>query len=122
MEVSAIDVFANVTALQEIRMEPLDISQKEGTENIVVPPNTLWGDFPPKIPEDEVKPVNESGEIVLSRVVIPESTMDRRQIPGHRITMFATGIISKMWHPARSIPPGRRQRCGLIFWQLCLFP
>ena len=53
-------------------MEPLDISQKEGTENIVVPPNTLWGDFPPKIPEDEIKPVNESGEIVLSRVVIPE--------------------------------------------------
>ena len=50
VEVSAIDVFANVTALQEIRMEPLDISQKEGTENIVVPPNTLWGDFPPKIP------------------------------------------------------------------------
>ena len=97
VEVSAIDVFANVTALQEIRMEPLDISQKEGTENIVVPPNTLWGDFPPKIP-------------------------DRRQIPGHRITMFATGIISKMWHPARSIPLGRRQRCGLIFWQLCLFP
>ena len=41
-------------------------------ENIVVPPNTLWGDFPPKIPEEEVKPVNESGEIVLSRVVIPE--------------------------------------------------
>ena len=72
VEVSAIDVFANVTALQEIRMEPLDISQKEGTENIVVPPNTLWGDFPPKIPEDEIKPVNESGEIVLSRVVIPE--------------------------------------------------
>lgn len=72
VEVSAIDVFANVTALQEIRMEPLDISQKEGTENIVVPPNTLWGDFPPKISEDEVKPVNESGEIVLSRVVIPE--------------------------------------------------
>ena len=45
VEVSAIDVFANVTALQEIRMEPLDISQKEGTENIVVPPNTLWEIF-----------------------------------------------------------------------------
>ena len=72
VEVSAVDVFADVTSLQEIRMEPLDISQGEGEENIVVPPNTLWGDFPPKIPEEEVKPVNESGEIVLSRVVIPE--------------------------------------------------
>lgn len=72
VEVSAVDVFADVTSLQEIRMEPLDISQGEGEENIVVPPNTLWGDFPPKIPEEEVKSVNESGEIVLSRVVIPE--------------------------------------------------
>ena len=51
VEVSAVDVFADVTSLQEIRMEPLDISQGEGEENIVVPPNTLWGDFPPKIPE-----------------------------------------------------------------------
>ncbi|MDD7521490.1 MAG: peptidoglycan-binding protein, partial [Lachnoclostridium sp.] len=33
---------------------------------------TLYGDYPPKEPESEIKPVNESGEIVLSRVVIPE--------------------------------------------------
>ena len=30
------------------------------------------GNYPPKIAESEIKPVNESGEIVLSRVVIPE--------------------------------------------------
>ena len=40
--------------------------------NIVITANTLYGNFPPKIPEDEIKPMNESGEIVLSRVVIPE--------------------------------------------------
>ena len=45
VEVSAIDVFPNETALQEIRMEPLDISQGEGEKNIVVPPNTLWEIF-----------------------------------------------------------------------------
>ena len=28
--------------------------------------------YPPKIPENEIKPVNETGEIVLSRVVVPE--------------------------------------------------
>lgn len=72
VEVSAIDVFPDVTAVQNIQMEPLEVSGGSGEENIVVPPNTLWGDFPPKIPEDEIKPVTETGEIVLSRVVIPE--------------------------------------------------
>ena len=33
---------------------------------------TLFGEYPPKIEEPEVKPIEESGEIVLSRVVIPE--------------------------------------------------
>lgn len=39
---------------------------------IIIPAHTLYGDYPAKIPEAEVKPVPESGEIVLSRVVIPE--------------------------------------------------
>ena len=38
----------------------------------MIGPHTLWGEYPPKIEEAEVKPVGESGEIVLSRVVIPE--------------------------------------------------
>lgn len=72
VEVSAIDVFPDVTAVQNIQMEPLEVSEGSGEENIVVPPNTLWGDFPPKIPESEIKLVTETGEIVLSRVVVPE--------------------------------------------------
>ncbi|MDE7062836.1 MAG: peptidoglycan-binding protein, partial [Lachnospiraceae bacterium] len=52
----------------------LSSAETAGTEpqNIVITANTLFGDFPPKIPEAEIKPVNETGEIVLSRVVIPE--------------------------------------------------
>ena len=38
----------------------------------VIPAHTLFGNYPPKIPEAEIKPVNETGEIVLSRVVVPE--------------------------------------------------
>ena len=41
-------------------------------DTIVIPAHTLYGDYPPKIPEDEIKAMDESGEIVLSRVVIPE--------------------------------------------------
>ena len=38
----------------------------------MIPAHTLYGVYPPKIPENEIKPVNETGEIVLSRVVVPE--------------------------------------------------
>ena len=40
--------------------------------DIVIPAHTLFGNYPEKIPEDEIKPVTDSGEIVLSRVVVPE--------------------------------------------------
>lgn len=40
-------------------------------ERLVIGPHTLFAEYPPKIEEAEIKPVNESGEIVLSRVVIP---------------------------------------------------
>lgn len=42
------------------------------TDNIVIPAHTLFAEYPPKIAESEIKPVTETGEIVLSRVVIPE--------------------------------------------------
>ena len=42
------------------------------TDNIVIPAHTLFAEYPPKIAEAEIKPVTETGEIVLSRVVIPE--------------------------------------------------
>ena len=44
----------------------------EDYQRIVIGPHTLFGEYPSKNPEAEIKPVNESGEIVLSKVVIPE--------------------------------------------------
>lgn len=44
----------------------------ETYQRVVIPPHTLFYDYPPKIEEAEIKPINESGEIVLSKVVIPE--------------------------------------------------
>ena len=52
------------------------ISDEGGTppeDPVVIPDHTLFGNYPPKIAEAEVKPVNESGEIVLSRVVVPQT-------------------------------------------------
>ena len=71
VSVSGVEILPDVTALQNIEMTPTETATGD-EETIVIPDHTLYGDYPPKIPEDEIKPMDESGEIVLSRVVIPE--------------------------------------------------
>ena len=60
-----------------LAQQPIELKEKEGSTDdqfgrIVIGPHTLFAEYPPKIEEDEIKPVNETGEIVLSRVVVPE--------------------------------------------------
>ena len=69
--VSAIDILPGEAAIQNVNMDQED-APGNPIDTIVIPVHTLYGDYPPKIPEDEIKPMDESGEIVLSRVVIPE--------------------------------------------------
>ncbi|MDD3173848.1 MAG: peptidoglycan-binding domain-containing protein [Herbinix sp.] len=64
------EILPNVTALQESILRT--VSPQAGASLYVIPPHTLYGDYPPKIAEAEVKETKESGEIVLSKVVIPE--------------------------------------------------
>lgn len=68
--VSGAEILANQTAIQDIQLRPL--IEPEEYENIVIPAHTLYGEYPPKIAEAEIKPVTQTGEIVLSRVVVPE--------------------------------------------------
>ena len=70
LTISGAEILANQLALQDIRLKP--VIESEDYENIVIPAHTLYGDYPPKIAEAEIKPVSQSGEIVLSRVVVPE--------------------------------------------------
>ena len=112
VEVSNVAIFPEEMALQPVEMEPLETSSGDGEENIVVPPNALWGDFPPKIAEDEIKPMDESGEIVLSRVVIPEYVIVHDGPPSDRgakdyyvryrdyIKNVASGEIYSTWPDA----------------------
>lgn len=69
--VSGTELLPDVTAVQPIQLTPVETADEE-EEVIVIPGHTLYEEYPPKIPEDEIKPMDESGEIVLSRVVIPE--------------------------------------------------
>ena len=71
VNVAGTEILAGVTAIQKIRLRPL-VTEDQTPEIFVIPAHTLYGVYPPKIPENEIKPVNETGEIVLSRVVVPE--------------------------------------------------
>lgn len=68
--VSGIQLLSGQTALQNIRMRPLAPSQIPDV--IVIPAHTLYGEYPPKIAEEEIKPITQTGEIVLDQVVLPE--------------------------------------------------
>lgn len=71
VNISGAELLPTVKAIQNITMRPLE-STNESAEIFVIPGHTLYEEYPPKIPEDEIKPVDETGEIVLSRVVVPE--------------------------------------------------
>ena len=71
--ISGSEILADTTALQQARLIPLDNNNQTSVEQITIPEHTLYGSYPPKIAESEIKPVNETGEIVLSRVVVPQT-------------------------------------------------
>lgn len=71
VNISNMQILAETTAIQDATMRESDAPNTEGSL-YVIGPHTLWGDYPPKIAEPEIKPAAETGEIVLSRVVIPE--------------------------------------------------
>lgn len=72
VEVSGSEIMSGETSLQSASLLPAAGGEPDSAELFVIPDHTLWGDYPPKIPESEIKTVDETGEIVLSRVVIPE--------------------------------------------------
>lgn len=70
--VSGTNVLSEVTAIQNAPLMPVNQRLGEEGDLFVVSPHTLYQEYPPKIAESEIKRVDETGEIVLSRVVIPE--------------------------------------------------
>ncbi|MGC6175286.1 peptidoglycan-binding protein [Lacrimispora sp. 38-1] len=78
--ISGTQILADTEAIQPVRMTPV---KDETTPDvpITIPDHTLYGDYPPKIAEAEVKPVAETGEIVLSRVVVPQTIIVHDGVP-----------------------------------------
>lgn len=81
VSVTGIQILSDQTAIQQVRMEPEE-QRLAYEDDIVIPAHTLFAEYPPKIAESEIKPVTETGEIVLSRVVIPEYVVVHDGAPG----------------------------------------
>lgn len=81
IEISGIELMSQQLSEQPVRLEALDAAVPV-QNNIVIGAHTLYGEYPPKIPEEEVKTVTDTGEIVLSRVVIPEYVVVHDGTPG----------------------------------------
>ena len=72
VDVTNVQILPSTTAEQDSTLAPVPPQAQPQAQAYVIPPHTLYGDYPPKIPEPEIKPAAETGAIVLPRVVIPE--------------------------------------------------
>ena len=103
VRIEGTQIFAGQEAIQEVRTAPpLSGFAAGSTEPIEIADNTLWGTFPEKIPEDEVKPLDFLNEARAQTTT------------GYRMRR-----ILRMWRAARCIQHGMRTRCWRIFWRLC---
>lgn len=72
VEVHGAQILPEVTAVQRMDLASALEEDPYADHSFNIEPHTLYGDFPPKIAEDEIKPLDDSGEIVLRTVVVPE--------------------------------------------------
>lgn len=79
VSVNGAELFSGQTSIQSIRLIPL--VEGGNARVVIIPPNVLFGNFPPKIPESEIKPVTSNNEIVLNEVVVPETIVVHDGIP-----------------------------------------
>ena len=79
--ISGVQIFSGENGLQSIVLLPSEQTPDYVYNPIVIGGHTLWEYYPPKIAEPEIKPLAESGEIVLSRVVVPETIVVHDGVP-----------------------------------------
>ena len=74
VSINGIDIFSSRRSIQDVRLT-------EVSQVVTIGPNTLCGNYPPKIPEASIKPITPTGEIVLDRVVVPGTVVVHDGVP-----------------------------------------
>ena len=75
VRIEGVQILATATAIQDVQMVPMaqaDVRQE--MEQIVIPDHTLYGIYPPKIPENAlaIPDPPPTGSVVLDNPVVPE--------------------------------------------------
>lgn len=79
--IQGIEIFDGTEAIQNVELTPKK-SNDTNERTISIQENTLWGNFPSKIPEKEVKTrSSETGFVVLDKIVIPETIVVHDGLP-----------------------------------------
>lgn len=81
------EILSGEESIQPVSMNPIE-EENLVQSDITIGDHTLFGNYPPKIPEDEIKPMDETGEVVLSRVVIPEYVVVHDGTPSSAATNY----------------------------------
>ena len=77
-KIEGVQIFDGIQSIQNVYMTSIDENQGESVSEI--PPNTLWGDYPPSIQEENVEKEGIS-PFVLQRVIIPETIIVHDGVP-----------------------------------------
>lgn len=71
--IKGVQVYPDRTALQQVNLISNNTNRKSRSEVIIILPNTLYGSYPEKIPENPDKPLPPpSSGVVLAKPVVPE--------------------------------------------------
>jgi peptidoglycan hydrolase-like protein with peptidoglycan-binding domain len=81
VSVEGVQIYPGSRALQDVKLYPSS-TPAPALENIVIPEPTLYGEYPPKIPEAEVKELPPpTGFVVLPEPVVPETIVVHEGAP-----------------------------------------
>ena len=114
---------------QSVQQVDLKLAEGAAFADVTIPDHTLFGEYPAKIPESEIKPTRESGEIVLSRVVIPEYIIVHDGAPTDSTARDyyvprlhqKRGVLGNLCNMAGCGDPGEYPRNHVIYAEPCLY-
>lgn len=94
LSITGVQILPTSRAIQNFFMFP-KVNIEPAVESILIEEHTLWGVFPPKIPESPVKPLPPTtGFIVLPEPVIPELVIVHLGVPNDT-------TVPNVWIPFR---------------------
>lgn len=133
--VNGTQIFANIRSIQPVRLissEPLLASsrfshlKREQVDEVSIGPPTLYGDYPPKIPESSIKNTSSPGFIVLSQVVVPEFVIvhagspNNTSVPNYTVnfTDYIKNVASSEIYPTWPVETIRANVIAIISFTL----